>query len=185
MAYDDALFQLGMDLTRSSTAQKEDLIETDAPIAQEDRDVFVEREGVRFAGTHLIIDLFGARRFDDVGHVERTLKRCAEAADATLLHMHLHVTPNNGVSGVAMLKDGHISVRSWPEADYAALDIFVRGTSKVHWTASALREMFGAREVVVREQHRGEVQQIRSSAARKKAPIRLQRPEKVRRVAAA
>ena len=57
MAYDDALFQLGMDLTRSSTAQKEDHGEA-ARLAHEDRkDFFIERDGVRFAGTHLIIDL--------------------------------------------------------------------------------------------------------------------------------
>ncbi len=54
MAFNDTLFQLGMDLTRSSTAQKEESIGT-AHIAHnndEDRkDFFIERDGVRFAGT--------------------------------------------------------------------------------------------------------------------------------------
>ena len=46
MAYDDTLFQLGMDLTRSSTAQKEELNEI-APVAQDERkDFFIERDGV-------------------------------------------------------------------------------------------------------------------------------------------
>jgi S-adenosylmethionine decarboxylase len=189
MAYNDALFQLGMDLTRSSTAQEEDLVETNAPVAHEDtKNFFTERDGVRFAGTHLIIDLFGAERLDDLGHVERTLKRCANVAGATLLHVHLyHVTPNGGVSGVAMLEDSHISIRSWPDADYAALDVFMCGDAKPHLVVPVLKEAFGVREAVVREQRRGEViNQVKaSSAARKKAPIRLQRPEKTRRVAAA
>ena len=61
MAYTDSLFQLGMDLTRSSTAQEEDH-GLAAQLAHEDRkDYFLEREGVRYAGTHLLIDLFGGQ----------------------------------------------------------------------------------------------------------------------------
>src|SRR6516164_3714119 len=85
MAYTDSLFQLGMDLTRSSTAQKEDhgeiahvahIAGVKAGYDHEDRkDFFIERDGVKFAGTHLIIDLFGAKRLDDIKHIEKTLKR--------------------------------------------------------------------------------------------------------------
>ena len=65
MAYTDSLFQLGMDLTRSSTAQKED--HGQAHVAHDDRkDYFIERDGHRYAGTHLIIDLFGAKRLERV-----------------------------------------------------------------------------------------------------------------------
>ncbi|MGE0856629.1 MAG: adenosylmethionine decarboxylase, partial [Hyphomicrobiaceae bacterium] len=70
-----------MDLTRSSTAQKEDHYDTVHAIEPEERkDFFIERDGVKFAGTHLIIDLFGAKRLDDLKHIERTLKRCVEVA---------------------------------------------------------------------------------------------------------
>ncbi len=184
MAYDDTLFQLGMDLTRSSTAQKEDPIVTartahSAEPARgqlEDRkDFFIERDGVRFAGSHLIIDLFGARRLDDLRHIERTLKRCVEVAGATLLHIHLHhFTPNGGVSGVAVLSESHISIHSWPEADYAALDVFMCGEAKPHLCVDVLRDAFEAREVVVKEHQRGEeLAEIKwRSAAAKKAPLR-------------
>ncbi len=113
MAFNDTLFQLGMDLTRSSPAQKEDLV-GDARVAREDRkDYFIDRDGVRCAGQHLIIDLFGAKRLDDIKHIEKTLKRCVEVAGATLLHIHLHhFTPNGGVSGVAVLSESHISIHS-------------------------------------------------------------------------
>lgn len=191
MAYQDALFQLGMDLTRSSTAQKEDSIEI-AHIAQTTdearKDFFIERDGVRFAGTHLIIDLFGAKRLDDIKHVERTLKRCVEAAGATLLHIHLHhFTPNGGVSGVAVLSESHISIHSWPEADYAALDVFMCGDAKPHLAIPVLKDAFGAADVVVKEHLRGEeLEQLKwQTAARKKAPVRLPKVDKERRVAAA
>jgi S-adenosylmethionine decarboxylase len=157
MAYDDALFQLGMDLTRSSTAQKEDHGESARLAHEERKDFFVERDGVRFAGFHLIIDLFGARRLDDLKHIERTLKRCVEVAGATLLHIHLHhFTPNGGVSGVAVLSESHISIHSWPEADYAALDVFMCGEAKPHLAIDVLKQAFHAREVVVKEHRRGE-----------------------------
>jgi S-adenosylmethionine decarboxylase len=191
MAYDDTLFQLGMDLTRSSTAQKEDFgtapgahIDEQVRGSHEDRkDFFIERDGVRFAGSHLIIDLFGAKRLDDLKHIERTLKRCVEVAGATLLHIHLHhFTPNGGVSGVAVLSESHISIHSWPEADYAALDVFMCGEAKPHLAIDVLRHAFEAREVVVKEHRRGEELSELSwnAASDRQAP---DRQDKVRRAA--
>ena len=174
MAFNDTLFQLGMDLARSSTAQKEDTENSNAQEtaraasdettpeisleAQDERkDFFIERDGKRFAGTHLIIDLFGARRLDDLSHVERTLRKCVEKAGATLLHIHLHhFTPNGGVSGVAVLAESHIYIHSWPEADYAALDVFMCGDAKPHLAIEVLRQAFDVEDVVVKEHRRGE-----------------------------
>jgi len=189
MAFNDTLFQLGMDLTRSSTAQKEDL---NARIAQhaspmrsdEDRkDFFVERDGVRFAGQHLIVDLFGAKRLDDLKHIERTLKRCVEVSGATLLHIHLHhFTPNGGVSGVAVLSESHISIHSWPEANYAALDVFMCGEARPERAIPVLKEAFEADEVVVKTHLRGEeLEEIKwRAAAVKKAPQRLRNVRKAK-----
>lgn len=188
MAYDDTLFQLGMDLTRSSPAQKEDHVQR-APVAQsEDRkDFFVERKGVRFAGTHLIVDLFGARRLDDLKHIEKTLKRCVEVAGATLLHIHLHhFTPNGGVSGVAVLSESHISIHSWPEANYAALDVFMCGDAKPEMVVPVLKEAFQADDVVVKEHLRGgELEQHKWQAGTIRRPTELPRVSKVRQRKAA
>ena len=163
MAFNDTLFQLGMDLTRSSTAQKEEFDGTtrvvrDETNHQEDRkDFFIDRDGVRYAGNHLIIDLFGAKRLDELDHVESTLKRCVDKAGASLLHIHLHhFTPNGGVSGVAVLSESHISIHSWPEVDYAALDVFMCGDARPELCVDILREAFEAREVVVKTHQRGE-----------------------------
>ena len=180
MAYQDALFQLGMDLTRSSTAQKEETYVA-APHEREDRkDFFIERDGVRFAGNHLLIDVFGGRRLDDLKHIERTLKRCVEIAGATLLHIHLHhFTPNGGVSGVAVLSESHISIHSWPEADYAALDVFMCGEAKPELCVDVLKREFEARDVVVKPFKRGEEldRLAWESAASRQAPDRVSKPE--------
>ncbi len=170
MAYQDALFQLGMDLTRSSTAQKEDFDRT-ALLAQnavsgsrrpfagrpsdEGEDVCARRESDK-AGRHLIIDLFGASRLDDVGHIEQTLKRCVDVSGATLVHSHIHdLAPGCGVTGVAVLAESHISIHTWPENGYAALDVFMCGDAKPHSCIEVLEQAFAADSVVVKSHQRG------------------------------
>jgi S-adenosylmethionine decarboxylase len=181
MAYTDSLFQLGMDLTRSSTAQKEDHDQS-AHVAHDDRkDYFIERDGVRFAGTHLLIDLFGARRLDDLKHIRETLKKCVEVAGATLLHIHLHhFTPNGGVSGVAVLAESHISIHSWPEVGYAALDVFMCGHANPHAAIDVLNAAFKPERTVVKELLRANSMNDRTweIGASKKAAVRLAKARK-------
>ena len=154
----DALFQLGMDLDHgSSTAQTEEK-HSRCSISEGNghKDFFCERDGVRFAGTHLIIDLIRAERLDDIEHIDQTLRRCVEVAGATLLHIHLHhFTPNGGVSGVAVLAESHISIHSWPEYGYAALDVFMCGDTEPRLAIDVLKEAFTPGKVVVKEHLRG------------------------------
>ena len=196
MAFNDTLFQLGMDLTRSSTTQKEDLgtpsscsVEVEAGTSIEPSQEFIERDGIKFAGTHLVIDLFGAKYLGDLDIVTHALKSCVEAAGATLLHSHLHHTiPGKGVSGIAVLRDGHISVHSWPDAGYAAFDVFLGGNTRPHAIVDVLRQAFSAHDVVVTEHKRGEEIELMSSrlanlqqSSVKRAPAaRVSRPAKSR-----
>ncbi len=121
------------------------------------RDVFVSRNGKRFAGVHLIIDLHGARRLNDIEHIDTVLRRCAEAAGATLLHVHLHRFHPDGVSGVAVLAESHIAIHTWPEAGYAALDVFMCGKTDPDRCVPILRAAFAAKRVEVSELLRGQV----------------------------
>ena len=120
------------------------------------RDFFIEREGRRYAGRHLIIDLWDAEDLDDPVAVELALRRAATAAGATLLHLHLHrFTPNGGVSGVAVLAESHISIHTWPERGYAALDAFMCGEADPHRVLPVLESAFRPGRVEVAEQMRG------------------------------
>ena len=154
----NALFQLGMDLGTPSTSRKEDSAITPASADAEARDDhFVVRNGVRCAGVHLIVDLYEAERLDDVDHIEAALRRAVAAAGATLLHIHLHhFEPNGGVSGVAVLAESHISIHSWPEANYAALDIFMCGKADPDKCAPVLRDAFIPKRLAVSELLRGQ-----------------------------
>ncbi len=121
-------------------------------------DHFVKRDGLTFAGTHLIIDLWGAKRLDEIEHIEEALKECVTAAGATLLHCHLHhFSPNGGVSGVAVLAESHISIHTWPECEYAALDVFMCGDAKPHAAIEVLKRAFEPATVNLGEHKRGMV----------------------------
>lgn len=82
-----------------------------------------------YDGRHLIADLDGcAAPLDDLALVEAALRAGVDAAGATLLKITLHhFGPGMGVTGVAILAESHISVHSWPEHQYAAIDIFLCG----------------------------------------------------------
>jgi S-adenosylmethionine decarboxylase len=159
MARTRALFQLGIDLEENPSASKtEEHITAAHPTLEDEerKDFFIEQDGERFAGTHLIVDLWGAERIDDLAYVEDTLRECVDAAEATLLHIHLHhFTPNDGISGVAVLAESHISIHSWPESGYAALDIFMCGAAKPHLAVEVLRDRFKPNHVAVTEHRRG------------------------------
>ncbi len=130
--------------------------QADSPAQEARKDFFIERNGVRYAGTHLIVDLWGAERLDDLAHIEAALRDAVTAAKATLLHIHLHhFTPNRGVSWVAVLAESHISIHTWPENGYAALDIFMCGDAEPQATIEVLRAAFKPDRLKVEEILRG------------------------------
>ena len=171
-----SLFQLGMDLDAGTTQTEEharDTVNTVIDSAREalrgaetrqasthegeDRkDHFVRRNGKVFAGTHLIIELADADGLDDPERIERAFLDAIEASGATLLHIHLHRFSPQGVSGVAVLAESHISVHTWPESRYGAFDVFMCGDADPHKAAEVLKDAFNAGIMQVTEIHRGE-----------------------------
>ena len=119
-------------------------------------DHFVRRDGMRFAGTHLIVDLWQAANLDDVDIVEKALCKAAEVAGATLLNVDLHrFTPNGGITGVAVLAESHISIHTWPECAYAAIDVFMCGEARPHKAVEVLRGAFSPESLTISEHRRG------------------------------
>jgi len=132
--------------------------ESDGRAGESRNDYFVEQDGDRFAGTHLILDLWGAERLDDMAYIETVLRDCVTASGATLLHIHLHrFTENNGVSGVAVLAESHISIHSWPEHGYAAMDVFMCGETEPRRAVAVLRAAFRPKRIEIGEHRRGRI----------------------------
>jgi len=120
------------------------------------KDHFVCRDGVTFAGTHLLLDFYDAEQLDQMALMESAMREAVDAAGATLLHIHLHhFTPQGGISGVAVLSESHISVHTWPERGYAAFDIFMCGDARPELAAQYLEQVFRPRRAQVQTHRRG------------------------------
>ncbi len=129
-----------------------------SPAPTEAPDHFVVHDGKVYAGTHLIIDLWGARRLDDIAYMEMVIRQAVKEAQATLLHIHLHhFTPNGGISGVAVLAESHISVHTWPEREFAAFDVFMCGCAEPARVIHILDQAFSPQQIEVNRQLRGMV----------------------------
>lgn len=79
-------------------------------------------------GQHLLIDLHGASGLSDAEKIERAMRAAVTAIGATLLSLDLHrFGGEGGVTAVAMLAESHMSIHTWPEQGFAAVDVFVCG----------------------------------------------------------
>ncbi len=162
------LFQLGMDLETGATHEEDTSVDRGHLTVVSDRDSgrdvqdvarddhFVRRDGKVFAGTHLIIEVVGAEGLDDEERIRGAFRDCVEVCGATLLHLHTHKFSPQGVSGVAVLAESHITVHTWPEIGYGAFDVFMCGEAEPWAAVEVLRRTFSAREVRVKELLRGE-----------------------------
>ncbi|MFO7856053.1 MAG: adenosylmethionine decarboxylase [Paracoccaceae bacterium] len=167
--HDGSLFRLGTDLETGATHEEARtsgreaffVIDGDKGSARdvfdETRDDhFIRRDGKVFAGTHLIIEVVDGTGLDDQARIETAFRDCVEECGATLLHIHTHKFSPQGVSGVAVLAESHISVHTWPEIGYGAFDVFMCGDAEPWKAVEVLRRAFEAGEVRVRELLRGE-----------------------------
>jgi S-adenosylmethionine decarboxylase len=120
------------------------------------KDHFVERNGIKYAGTHLLVELWGAANLGDAALTEAALREGAVTAGATILHCHLHhFGPNAGLSGVLVLAESHISIHTWPEREYAAIDIFMCGVCDPYRAIPAIKRAFAPASVQIIESRRG------------------------------
>jgi S-adenosylmethionine decarboxylase len=117
---------------------------------------FICKDGVRYAGMHLIIDLWGGKHLDNLALVKQTLTDAVSEIGATLLNIDLHhFEPNGGISGVAVLAESHMSIHTWPEKGYAALDVFVCGDCQPQKAIPVLRRAFLPDNIQCTEMKRG------------------------------
>lgn len=118
-----------------------------------------------YDGRHLLADLYGCPVLDDVVLIETALRAAADSAGATVIGLHLHhFGEGQGVTGVALLAESHMSIHSWPEHNYAAVDIFLCGArhdpAKALETLSAYLRPTHVKENVVRRGHQSELGKI-------------------------
>jgi len=119
---------------------------------------FKEESGVSFAGSHIIADFWGAKYTRDEKYIEKVLIKAAERAGAKVLFTHFHkFGGEEGITGVLVLSESHISIHTWPEEKFIALDIFMCGDAEPKIALKVLEEAFKPERVIVGNHKRGVV----------------------------
>jgi S-adenosylmethionine decarboxylase len=76
----------------------------------------------------IVLSISGASHLTDAKVLTAVLETACSAAGAALLKIFLHEFPSSGgITGVALLAESHMSIHTWPEKGYAAIDIFMCG----------------------------------------------------------
>lgn len=161
MAVDVSVARLGVVSDNGLSEARETIDAAPAAAATtEDRgtapDYFIRKDGLEYAGTHLLVELWDAHPLDSIPAVDAALRDAVEACGATLLNLFLHHFGDGcGVSGVAVLAESHISIHTWPERGYAAVDVFMCGGCEPHRAIGVLKAHFAPGSVQVAEAKRG------------------------------
>lgn len=88
--------------------------------------------------------------------VERAFNQGAEIAGATVLNQQWHHFGDGfGITGVVMLAESHMSIHTWPEHGYAAVDIFMCGDCDPKKTLETLMTLFKPKSYSINELTRG------------------------------
>lgn len=78
-------------------------------------------------GRHLILELWGSDNLNSLEKVERALRDAVDACGLHLRDLKLYHWSPEGITGVAVLSESHITIHTWPEYRYAAIDVFTCG----------------------------------------------------------
>ena len=80
-------------------------------------------------GKHCILELYECdqAKLNDEAFIRTTITSSAKIAGATLINLVTHSFKPQGVTGLALLAESHISIHTWPEIGYAAIDVFTCG----------------------------------------------------------
>ncbi len=109
-------------------------------------------------GTHLLLELRDCSDgiLQDLDRVREIMVRAAREAKATVVEVAFHEFNPFGISGMVIIAESHLSIHTWPEYNYAAVDIFTCGDIIIPQEAAhyLIRE-FGAKSPSMVEMKRG------------------------------
>ena len=109
-------------------------------------------------GTHLLLELRDCNQelLDDVDYIEDAMLGAANEAGATIVGQSFHKFDPRGVTGIVAIAESHLSIHTWPEHGYAAVDIFTCGrTFKPQQAAQLIIDRLRCTQPSITEVKRG------------------------------
>ena len=99
---------------------------------------FSDQQKLSHQSKHLLLELYrcDCEKLNDESFLRCTLNRAAKLANATILNLISNKFEPQGVTAIALLAESHISIHTWPESNYSAVDIFTCGQNMLPELAS-------------------------------------------------
>jgi len=111
-------------------------------------------------GRHTLIELHGcdAAILSDMPALRTLMLAAIQKAGGTYVTDVFHHFSPHGVSGVVVIAESHVTIHTWPEHDYAAVDVFTCGGSFTHSTfCTLMREGLKAGRLEAKTIERGQL----------------------------
>jgi S-adenosylmethionine decarboxylase len=113
-------------------------------------------KNIKYAGMHLIAEFWGAKDIEDEKEMRKILVGASKSSGTTPLKISTYKFNPQGITGVVLLAESHISIHAWPEYDYLAIDIFTCGDKARPLKAlDYLKKQYAPKKVEVKQIVRG------------------------------
>lgn len=115
-------------------------------------------------GRHILAEFYNCDKdiLNDHALIEKYMNEAATEAKATIVKSVFHLFNPWGVSGVVVIQESHLTIHTWPEYGYAAVDLFTCGDEVDPWIAfDYLKEKLKAEKTETQEVPRGIVEKIK------------------------
>ncbi len=109
-------------------------------------------------GRQILVEFYDcdSDKINDVEYIESSFLAATRASKATIISHNFHKFSPHGVSGVVVIAESHVSIHSWPEYNYAAVDIFTCGDTIDPWVIQEhLKKAFNSQNTSSMEMKRG------------------------------
>ena len=90
-----------------------------------------DEKNLLYKNKHFLLELYRCdyEKLNDESFLRCTLNNAAKLANATVINLISHKFDPQGVTAIALLAESHLSIHTWPESNYSAVDIFTCGKS--------------------------------------------------------
>lgn len=109
-------------------------------------------------GRQILVEYYNCNdaRLNDVAFIEKSMISAVKESKATIISHSFHKFSPHGVSGVIVIAESHVTIHTWPEYEYAAVDIFTCGETIDPWIIQEmLKASFESENVSSMEMKRG------------------------------
>ena len=124
------------------------------------KELLIEKVETKYLGTHLLCEFYDcdSQKIDDIELVKEALIGAAKECNVTILGNNFHKFSPQGVSGVIVIAESHISIHTWPEHCYAAVDFFTCSeVCNIELIIDYLKNIFSSKRTETQKIKRGRV----------------------------